>query len=47
MDPRVLVEESLAVARAAMDSGVAREPIADMEAYRQRLAALSETIQKR
>ncbi|MBD3391376.1 MAG: malate dehydrogenase [Chitinivibrionales bacterium] len=43
MDPRVLVEESLAVARAAMDSGVAREPISDMDAYRRHLEAVSET----
>jgi malate dehydrogenase (oxaloacetate-decarboxylating)(NADP+) len=46
MDPRVLVEESLAVAQAAMDSGVASEPVADIDAYRKRLTALAETIQK-
>ena len=45
MDRRVLVEESLAVARAAMDSGVAQEPIEDFDAYRARLVALSESIQ--
>ncbi len=33
LDPRVLSEVALAVARAAMDSGVARKPIADMKAY--------------
>jgi malate dehydrogenase (oxaloacetate-decarboxylating)(NADP+) len=41
LDTRVLVEESLAVARAAMDSGVARQPIADMKAYRSRLEKLA------
>ena len=36
-DPRLLVELAPAVARAAMDSGVATRPIEDFEAYRQRL----------
>ena len=36
---RVSFHGSLVVAQAAMDSGVARKPIADMEAYRQQLAA--------
>jgi malate dehydrogenase (oxaloacetate-decarboxylating)(NADP+) len=36
-DPRVLLWEAPAVARAAMDTGVARRPIADMEAYRESL----------
>jgi malate dehydrogenase (oxaloacetate-decarboxylating)(NADP+) len=36
LDPRVLLWESPAVARAAMESGVARKPI-DLEAYRQQL----------
>lgn len=45
-DPRVLIEESLAVAKAAMDCGVAREPLSDLDAYRERLVALSQRIQK-
>jgi malate dehydrogenase (oxaloacetate-decarboxylating)(NADP+) len=45
-DPRVLVEESSAVAQAAMDSGVARRPIKDMQAYRKHLEELSKKIQK-
>ncbi|MEW9898414.1 NADP-dependent malic enzyme [Chitinivorax sp. PXF-14] len=36
-DPRLIVKIAPAVAQAAMDSGVATRPIADMEAYRQRL----------
>jgi malate dehydrogenase (oxaloacetate-decarboxylating)(NADP+) len=36
-DPRLILEIAPAVAQAAMDSGVARRPIEDMEAYRQRL----------
>ena len=35
-DPRVLIREASAVAKAAMDSGVAQEPI-DLEAYRDQL----------
>ncbi len=38
-DPRLIYKIPPAVARAAMDSGVARRPIADMEAYRGELAA--------
>jgi len=38
-DPRVLLWEAPAVARAAMESGVAREPISDFEAYRDSLEA--------
>jgi malate dehydrogenase (oxaloacetate-decarboxylating)(NADP+) len=38
-DPRLMEVVSAAVAQAAMDSGVARKPIADMEAYRQSLRA--------
>lgn len=37
-DPRLIEKIAPAVARAAMDSGVATRPIADMEAYRQRMA---------
>jgi malate dehydrogenase (oxaloacetate-decarboxylating)(NADP+) len=33
-DPRLILEIAPAVARAAMDSGVARRPIADFDAYR-------------
>jgi malate dehydrogenase (oxaloacetate-decarboxylating)(NADP+) len=36
-DPRLLTHIPPAVARAAMDSGVARKPIVDMEAYEARL----------
>ncbi len=36
-DPRLLVMLAPAVAQAAMDSGVATRPIADMDAYRERL----------
>ncbi|HEY5971055.1 MAG TPA: NADP-dependent malic enzyme [Pseudoxanthomonas sp.] len=36
-DPRLLVELAGAVAQAAMDSGVALRPIADMGAYREKL----------
>ncbi len=36
-DPRLIVELPLAIARAAMDSGVATRPIKDFEAYRQQL----------
>jgi malate dehydrogenase (oxaloacetate-decarboxylating)(NADP+) len=38
-DPRVLLWETVAVAQAAMDTGVARIPIADMEAYKDSLEA--------
>jgi malate dehydrogenase (oxaloacetate-decarboxylating)(NADP+) len=38
-DPRVLLWEATAVAKAAMDTGVARQPIADMEAYKDALEA--------
>ena len=37
-DPRLLVNLASAVAQAAMDSGVATRPIADMAAYRERLS---------
>ncbi len=36
-DPRVLLWEAPAVAKAAMESGVAREPIKDLDAYVERL----------
>jgi malate dehydrogenase (oxaloacetate-decarboxylating)(NADP+) len=47
LDPRVLVEESMAVARAAITSGVAGIPSFDLDAYRKRLEILSETIARR
>jgi malate dehydrogenase (oxaloacetate-decarboxylating)(NADP+) len=37
-DPRLMLEISPAVAKAAMDSGVATRPIEDFEVYRQKLA---------
>jgi len=39
-DPRVLLNVAPAVAQAAMDSGVARKPIADMDKYIERLEAM-------
>ena len=39
-DPRVLLWVAPAVAKAAMDTGVARMPIADMTSYRERLEGL-------
>ncbi|CAG4885256.1 putative fused malic enzyme oxidoreductase; putative phosphotransacetylase [Georgfuchsia toluolica] len=36
-DPRLIVKVAPAVAQAAMDSGVATRPLADMESYRQQL----------
>ncbi|MBI2235858.1 MAG: NADP-dependent malic enzyme [Magnetospirillum sp.] len=38
-DPRLISSIPPAVAKAAMDSGVARKPIVDMEGYRQQLSA--------
>ncbi|PSB92483.1 NADP-dependent malic enzyme [Candidatus Pandoraea novymonadis] len=38
-DPRLIIKIAPAVAKAAMDSGVATRPIADMEAYREQLGA--------
>ena len=38
-DPRLISEVPMAVAKAAMESGVARRPIADMAAYRNTLRA--------
>ncbi len=37
-DPRLITRIAPAVAQAAMDSGIARRPIADMAAYRERLS---------
>lgn len=40
VDPRLITEVSMAVAKAAMESGVARKPITDWKAYRLRLKEL-------
>ncbi len=40
VDPRLITEVSAAVAKAAMDSGVARTPIKDWDAYKNRLRQL-------
>ena len=39
-DPRLIVKIAPAVAQAAADSGVARRPIQDMDAYRQKLLSM-------
>ncbi len=44
-DPRLMEVVSAAVAQAAMDSGVARRPIADMAAYRESLKARLNPVQ--
>jgi len=41
IDPRLITEVSAAVAKAAMESGVARKPITDWEAYKNSLLRLS------
>ncbi len=41
-DPRLMTKIPAAVAQAAMDTGVARQPIADMERYREKLATRSD-----
>jgi len=38
-DPRLITEVPVAVAKAAMDSGVARQPITDMNTYKAQLSA--------
>lgn len=40
VDPRLITEVSIAVAKAAMDSGVARKSITDWDAYREQLKEL-------
>jgi malate dehydrogenase (oxaloacetate-decarboxylating)(NADP+) len=45
MDPRVLIEVSLSVAKAAMDSGVARKPV-DLDWYAKHLEQLSKSLRK-
>jgi len=47
LDPRVLVEESYAVAEMAVKTGVARIKDIDFTVYRRTLEKLAETIQKR
>ena len=43
-DPRLICEIPAAVAKAAMETGVARRPIVDMEAYRQSLSARRDPV---
>jgi malate dehydrogenase (oxaloacetate-decarboxylating)(NADP+) len=43
-DPRLISSIPTAVARAAMETGVARKPIADMEVYRQQLRSRRDPI---
>ena len=45
-DPRLIVEVPLAVAKAAIASGVAKEPIEDWDRYREELAARTGSEQK-
>jgi malate dehydrogenase (oxaloacetate-decarboxylating)(NADP+) len=45
-DPRVLLWEAYAVAKAAMETGVAQEPV-DLEDYRKQLQKRLEYIQAR
>ena len=45
-DPRLIVEVPLAVAKAAMESGIAKEPIEDWDRYREQLAARTGSEQK-
>ncbi|PIZ50518.1 malate dehydrogenase [Candidatus Woesearchaeota archaeon CG_4_10_14_0_2_um_filter_33_13] len=43
-DPRLLSTVSLAVAKAAMDSGVARKPILDLASYKEKLEQLAKKL---
>ncbi len=45
-DPRVLYREALAVAKAACESGVARKPITDWDAYRSHLEGMTSKSQE-
>lgn len=45
-DPRLIVEVPMAVAKAAIDSGVAQSPIVDWDRYREELAARTGAEQK-
>lgn len=47
LDPRIIEWQSPAVAKAAMDSGVARHPINDLKAYTNTLRARVNAVQKR
>lgn len=47
LDPRILEWETIAVAKAAMDSGVATRPITDFEEYKKSLHARLEKSHKR
>ena len=44
IDKRLLTTVAPAVARAAMESGAAREPIADWDAYKAKLQKYSDSI---
>ncbi len=46
LDPRLLTRVAPAVARGAMESGVARRPIADWEEYCERLRRLMEQMKE-
>ncbi|GLS17270.1 malic enzyme [Labrys miyagiensis] len=43
-DPRLITRIPVAVAKAAMETGVARKPIADLEAYRAQLSARRDPV---
>ena len=45
-DPRLIVEVPMAVAKAAMESGVAKEPIEDWDRYREELATRTGSDEK-
>ena len=45
-DPRLIVEVPMAVAKAAMESGIAQSPITDWERYREELASRTGAEQK-
>lgn len=45
-DPRLIVEVPMAVAKAAMESGIAKEPIDDWDRYREQLAERTGSEQK-
>lgn len=47
LDPRIMEWETIAVAKAAMESGIARRPISDFDAYRQSLKARMEKSRER
>ena len=47
LDPRIIEWEALAVAKAAMDEGVAQSPIQDFDAYKKSLVARVAKVQER